>query len=37
MVNVVVEAAERLLREDVETNKAIGDHGAAAILAEMTG
>jgi methylthioribose-1-phosphate isomerase len=29
---MVVRDAERLLKEDVESNEAIGSHGAAAIL-----
>ena len=37
VVAAVVGYAERLLKEDVETNRAIGDHGANAILANAPG
>lgn len=35
LVSAVVRFAEQMLKEDVESNQAIGDHGAAAILANL--
>lgn len=37
VVDAVVAEAEKLLKEDVESNEAIGRHGAEAILAGRTG
>jgi hypothetical protein len=37
LVQAVVAFAEQLLKEDVQTNKAIGDHGANAILSNAPG
>lgn len=37
LVQAVVRFAEELLKADVETNKAIGDHGATAILSTAQG
>jgi len=37
LVRAVVAFAEQLLKKDVETNQAIGDHGATAILSNAPG
>lgn len=37
LVGAMVGFAEQMLKEDVETNVAIGDHGANAILSNAPG